>query len=172
MKRWFWLLVFSLLIAKTSFAASATAVIEGTSGDSEIFGWASFEDTEEGLLIEAEIFGAPEGRHGFHIHEVGSCEDSGNAAGGHFNPKGHDHGSVVDDGLEKAHAGDLGNIEINEEGDGFLELVLPGLSVETAPFNVGGRALILHEREDDFSQPTGNAGSRIACGLIEIDEEI
>ena len=151
-------------------AAKATAVIQGTQENSELAGSVHLEDTDEGLLIEAEVFGAPPGLHGFHIHENGSCEDQGNAAGGHYNPDSAPHGFLPADGLEHAHAGDLGNIEINEEGEGTLGIMLPNLTLSGGKYNVGGRAVILHEKLDDFGQPVGNAGARIGCGVIQTEE--
>jgi len=170
MNKWLMLFVASFMLPGLAFGATATSVIEGTSEDSEIFGWASLEDTEDGLLVEVEVFGAPAGEHGFHIHQNGSCDDAGKAAGGHFNPAEAPHGNLVEDGAQKAHAGDLGNIEIGADGDGSLELVVPGLNVEGGDRAVGNRAFVLHAQADDFGQPTGNAGERIACGVIEIEE--
>ena len=148
-------------------AATATAVIQGTREDSQLVGAVRLEDTDEGLRIEAQIFGAPPGIHGIHIHENGSCENQGDGAGGHFNPKGVQHGFLPTDGLDKVHAGDFGNIEINQSGEGSLFLVIPGLTVTGGTYNVEGRSLILHEKQDDFGQPTGNAGGRIGCGIIK-----
>ena len=156
----------SLFSPLTALAQTASAVIEGTEEDSELFGSAIFEETEEGLRVEVAVFAAPPGLHGIHIHEHGSCEDKGNAAGGHFNPDGIKHGFVTTDGFESAHPGDFGNIEINDAGEGTLLLVVPGLTIKSGTYSVDGRAVILHEKQDDFSQPTGNAGSRIGCGVI------
>ena len=148
-------------------AATANAVIQGTEENSSLAGSARFQDTDDGLQIEAQIFGAPPGLHGIHIHENGSCDDKGNAAGGHFNPRGAKHGFLITDGLDGAHAGDLGNIEIDENGEGTLYLVAPGLTVSEGEQAVAGRAIIFHEKKDDFRQPTGNAGGRIGCGVIK-----
>ena len=84
----------------------------------------------EGLKIDAEVSGAIAGRHGFHIHEKGDCSDAGNAAGGHFNPDGVPHGDLVQDGFVHAHAGDLGNIEIDANGNGKLGKLISGLTLE------------------------------------------
>lgn len=143
-----------------------TAEIHPTGEGSSLSGVAAFIETVEGLKISAFVSGAPPGKHGFHIHEKGDCGDAGNAAGGHFNPDGVSHGDLERDGLDHAHAGDLGNIEIGPEGKGTLEKVIPRLTLKEGKYAVAGRALVLHEKEDDFSQPTGNAGGRIACGII------
>ena len=147
-------------------------MIHGTAEGSPISGTATIEDTGEGFVrLHILLSGAQTGKHGFHIHEFGSCEDEGKAAGGHYNPEGVQHGFVPKDGMQGAHAGDMGNIEINEEGEGTLSLLLPGLSLTEGKDNVSGKAIILHEKEDDFGQPTGNAGSRIGCGVIELVTE-
>ncbi|MBI1977679.1 MAG: superoxide dismutase family protein [Candidatus Omnitrophica bacterium] len=162
--------IFSL-VSRVVYGATAKAVIQGTDESSALVGSAQLQDTDEGLRVEMSIFGAPPGIHGIHIHENGSCEDKGNAAGGHYNPMGVKHGFLVTEGLENAHAGDFGNIEINDAGEGSLLLVLPGLTVAGGEHNVEGRAIILHEKQDDFGQPTGNAGGRIACGIIQVESE-
>ncbi len=150
----------------------ALAIIEGTTENSELYGEVELTQTNEGVMVNAEVYNAPPGKHGFHVHENGSCEDKGNAAGGHFNPAGAQHGMITKDGEGKAHEGDMGNIDINAEGEGTLSLVIPGASLTEGKNNIVGKAIILHEKEDDFSQPTGNAGSRIGCGVIEtISEE-
>ena len=165
------LLVFLLLFSPNQmFAATAKAIIQGTQEGSELLGSTDFQDTDEGLRVQVNIFGAPPGLHGIHIHENGSCEDQGNAAGSHFNPDNAKHGSLTANGLQGAHAGDLGNIEINDSGEGALFLVAPGLTVKEGKYAVDGRAVILHEKQDDFGQPTGNAGGRIGCGIIKAEE--
>ena len=167
----FFILILTMVLVQTeSFAETATAVIQGTKEGTPIFGAAIFEDTDEGLRIEVDLYGASPGLHGFHIHENGSCQDNGQAAGGHFNPKNADHGLLLKDGLERAHAGDLGNLKVNQNGEGNLYLVIPGLTLGEGEYGVGGRSIILHEKEDDFGQPAGNAGGRIACGVIQVEK--
>ncbi len=152
-----------------AFAGTATAVIKGTKQNSELLGSAHFKDTDEGLQVEVSVFGTTPGPHGIHIHEKGSCDDSGNAAGGHFNPDGVKHGFLTTDGFQGAHAGDLGNIDVNQNGEGTLYMVVPGLSIAGGKHNVEGKSVILHEKKDDFGQPTGNAGSRVGCGVIKTE---
>jgi Cu-Zn family superoxide dismutase len=172
MKQAFWLMVAllcGLALPQAVFPLEAKAEIKGTSPDSTVTGLAKITEVEGGLKIEVELSGVtPPGKHGFHIHENGSCEDKGNAAGGHYNPDGVMHGSLLNDGFTKAHAGDFGNIDINDDGTGTLSVIVPGLSLSGEKYNVTGRAMILHEKEDDFGQPTGNAGGRIGCGIIEV----
>ena len=150
--------------------AKGTAVIQGTQAGSPITGTANFEETAEGLKMDVQVFNVPPGKHGFHIHELGSCDDEGKAAGGHFNPAGVKHGFLPQDGHLNAHAGDAGNILIDENGEGALSLTLPDVGLINGKHNVEGKTVILHEKEDDFGQPTGKAGGRIACGIIQLTE--
>ncbi len=149
-----------------SESEALSAFVEPTQKGWTISGRVDFHATAQGLKVNAQINGAPPGKHGIHIHENGSCEDQGNAAGGHFNPDSVPHGDLVKDGFTHAHAGDLGNIEIDANGKGKLEKTLPGLTLDRGKYGVMGRSLILHEKGDDFGQPTGNAGGRIACAVI------
>ena len=164
------MILIAFSIPMQALAATATAVIKGTKEDSELLGSAQFKETDEGLQVEVSVFGATPGPHGIHVHEKGSCDDAGNAAGGHFNPDGVKHGFLPTDGFQGAHAGDLGNIEIDKNGEGTLYMVLPGLTVSGGKHNVAGKSVILHEKKDDFGQPTGNAGSRVGCGVIKASE--
>lgn len=161
-------LALGMLPAATGSASTGEAVISGTAADSPITGQVILTDTPEGLQITAEVFQAPEGRHGFHIHEFGRCTDSGKAAGGHFNPDGRPHGDLLGDGVSGAHAGDLGNLTVGPDGTGSFSRVYPALSLHGDPYPVAGRAFILHAAPDDFGQPTGHAGARIGCGSIRI----
>ena len=160
---------FVFLFNSCVHAGSATANVKGTAADSSLKGKVFFQDTPEGLKIHAEFQGAPAGKHGFHIHDIGDCGDVGKAAGGHYNPEGAPHGLLMKDGFSHAHAGDLGNIEIAADGTGTLNTLLSGLPLKGGKYDVLGRSVILHEKEDDFGQPTGNAGGRIGCGII-VDE--
>lgn len=158
-------------VTSPAFAAKGEAMIKATAPDSPISGEVSLEEKGEGLEIEVKVVNVPLGKHGFHIHENGSCDDMGKAAGGHFNPDSVMHGLVARDGFVHAHAGDFGNIEVGEDGTGSLKFFVPGLTLTGLKYNVTGKAVILHEKEDDFGQPTGNAGGRIGCGIITIIEE-
>ena len=158
--------------AAAARAETGKAVIRGTSEGSTVRGEAVVRETPEGLNVSVRITGAPPGMHGFHVHALGSCDDHGNAAGGHFNPDGVAHGFLPKDGLVKAHAGDFGNLQVGPDGQGSLDLTLPGLSLSAGKYGVDGRAVILHEKADDFGQPTGNAGSRIGCGIIEVSQSL
>lgn len=163
------LLALWILPSATTSAESGLAVLVGTSEDSSITGEVVLSDTPQGLRITATVSGALPGTHGFHIHEFGSCADGGKAAGGHFNPDGVQHGNLLTDGLSNTHAGDFGNLEVGEDGRGSFNGLYAGLSLSQGRYAVAGRAFILHAKADDLSsQPTGNAGDRIACGTIMI----
>ena len=173
-KKFMIIMIIALLMATanlgTAQAASGTAIISGTSDGSTVSGAVSLTDTPEGLKVSATFKNVPPGKHGFHIHENGACGDTGKEAGGHFNPAKVDHGLLSKDGFEHAHAGDFGNIEIAEDGTGSFEVVEKGLTLSEGEHAVAGKAFILHEKEDDFGQPTGNAGGRIGCDIIELTE--
>lgn len=148
----------------------ATATLESTSPDSNLTGEVTFTPTENGLLVEAHVSGAPSGIHGFHIHENGSCADGGNAAGGHFNPDGSPHGNLQRDGFANAHAGDLGNLTVEPDVSGMYREEMPGLTFADGKYAIANHAVILHEKVDSYVQPTGDAGGRIACGIIQVSE--
>jgi len=154
--------------AVSARADSGLALVKGTAQGSAVAGTVSFEDTAQGLKIALRVSGLTPGAHGFHIHEWGRCDDAGKAAGGHYNPAHAPHGEALKHGPQKAHAGDTGNIVADEKGQAALDAVLPGVALASGTFTVAGRAVIIHKDVDDFSQPLGNAGGRVACGLIAL----
>ncbi|MCG3205230.1 MAG: Superoxide dismutase-like protein YojM [Elusimicrobia bacterium] len=160
-------IVFSVLLMQSPlWSASGLATILGTKEGSDISGELKFEDTKTGLKISGTIDNIPSGNHGFHIHDFGDCRDEGKNAGGHFNPDQKPHGHVMKEGSSKVHPGDMGNITADEKGMAVVDVTLPGVTLVGGKYSVAGRAVIVHEKEDDFGQPTGNAGGRIACGPI------
>ena len=163
----FFFLSLLILSIPSAFADKAEAVLKSTAEGSSLSGKVDFEEANGEMKITAEVSGAPAGTHGFHIHENGSCDEAGKAAGGHFNPDNVKHGLVSKDGFTAAHAGDLGNVEIGEDGTGKLTASIGGLTLSDGKYGITGKSVILHEKEDNFGQPTGNAGGRIACALIE-----
>lgn len=171
--KFLFLLVLSLGFRTTLAAADeiASSILHGTQENSPVSGEFVFEDTDKGLNVRGKVTGLSPGKHGFHVHEYGSCGDSGKEAGSHFNPQGAAHGFLPKQKLQRAHAGDFGNLEADEKGTASIDLTLPGLTVSGNPFAVAGRALIIHENADDFSQPVGNAGSRVGCGLITVTKK-
>ena len=168
MRKLGWIVMASLLGTGYAEAAKAVAIVQGTSPTADVKGTITFEDTAAGVHVMGQIDKAPAGDHGFHIHEFGVCGDSGKAAGGHYNPTHAPHGHITDGGLTKAHAGDLGNMTIAADGTGKIDAIIPQITVTGGPMAIAGRAVILHEKADDFGQPVGNAGGRIGCGVITI----
>lgn len=159
------------LFGTSCVSNTGLARLTSTSPDSMVSGTVLLTETPDGLRMVARVEHAPPGRHGFHIHENGSCADAGKGAGGHYNPTGASHGFLPEAGMHGAHAGDFGNITVDNDGIGTLELTLPGLSVSGGRYPVAGKAVILHADTDDLTtQPTGNAGARIACGVILVGQ--
>ncbi|TDI46097.1 MAG: superoxide dismutase family protein [Acidobacteria bacterium] len=139
-------------------------------GESGVTGIVSFSVTPRGVRVEADIKGLAPGNHGFHIHEIGDCSSpDGKSAGGHFNPADVPHAGPE---AEAAHAGDLGNLEADENGQALITIMSSRVTLgDGAPTDIMGRAVIVHADPDDLeSQPTGAAGGRVACGVIESSE--
>jgi superoxide dismutase, Cu-Zn family len=150
-----------------SSQATAAANLVGTALAPTISGQITLVETPTGLKMQGQLAKVPPGMHGFHIHEGSSCADEGKAAGGHFNPRKVAHGHLPSMGFEKAHAGDFGNLQASATGAAAWNLELPGLTLTSGEYAVANRTFILHAKPDDLSQPTGNAGDRIACGMIQ-----
>ena len=167
-----WVLGAVILVGGSSACAeSGNADLSATQLGSAVLGAATLTDTPSGLHVVVQVANVRPGTHGLHIHQYGSCGNEGKAAGGHYNPSRVKHGFLPQDGFRGAHAGDLGNIEVGADGTGTLDLTLKDLRLSGGKYSVGGRAIILHETVDDFSQPVGNAGGRIGCGPIVITGE-
>ena len=137
-------------------------------------GWVRLVEDETGVVhVNVYVAGLTPGRHGIHIHAIGACTPTFAAAGGHYNPLGREHGL---DNPNGAHAGDLPNLIVNANGVGHLDATTDGVTLSpgsTTVFDttVGavGSAFIIHANEDDLtSQPVGNAGDRVACGVIGV----
>lgn len=148
--------------------AFATAVLEPKSG-SKAHGTAWFKKIKDGLQIIVAINNVEPGLHGIHIHEKGDCSAAdASSAGEHFNPAHLSHGSP---NPLMFHAGDLGNINIDTNGHGTLNLVIPTTNFHPDFLDwsgIIGKSLVLHSKADDLvSQPSGDSGSRIACGVIQ-----
>jgi len=144
----------------------AIAVLHATKSGGSTEGTVTFTRVEGGVRVEAEIRGLTPGQHGFHIHEFGDVSSpDAMSAGGHFNPSKMEHGAPKGD---KRHAGDLGNIEANARGIARVDMVDPHLHL-SGPSTIVGRGVIVHEKADDLkTQPTGNAGGRVAAGVIGV----
>jgi Cu-Zn family superoxide dismutase len=152
-------------------AISAQAVLEPAKDTPGFSGRVIFLRAGDQVRVVADVAGVtPAGNHGFHLHENGKCERDASgggkdftSAGGHFNPAGAAH-ACPDTATH--HAGDLGNIVINADGTGHLDVTTSALSL-SGPSSLVGRSVILHAGADDCAtQPTGNAGGRMACGVV------
>lgn len=154
--------------AEEPAAKTATAELTARADHEGLSGTVTFTAGADGVSIVAHIEGAPAGEHGFHIHEVGDCSaDDFTSSGGHFNPTEVDHAGPD---AESHHAGDLGNVTVGEDGTAHHELSSSMVTLDEGENSIVGRAVVLHENADDLtSQPTGAAGGRIACGVIELD---
>jgi Cu-Zn family superoxide dismutase len=171
MKKHLLVLCVTIATATAVRAETGEAQLTSTSTSTVVSGFVTLEDTPKGLKVSAVIDQAPAGVHGFHIHEFGDCGEEGKLAGSHYNPTQSPHGHIMKDGMKKAHIGDLGNIVIGTDGSGHVDAVIPNLHLTGGKYNVAGRAFIIHDKKDDFGQPTGNAGGRIGCGPIVLTEK-
>jgi Cu-Zn family superoxide dismutase len=148
-------------------ARSAQADIVNTQGQK--IGTATIRPSGGGIHINVEVSQLPPGVHGVHIHAVGKCEGpTFTSAGAHFNPTSKKHGK---DNPEGPHAGDLLNIELAADGTGKASLSDSNVAFSGGPnslFPESGTALVIHEKPDDYkTDPAGNSGARIACGVIK-----
>lgn len=152
-----------LILAASSAEAADSAKADIRSADGKAIGSATLADTAKGVLITLSLNGAPEGVHAFHVHEVGKCEPPFKTAGAHLNPDHRKHGFVA----EGPHAGDMPNLHIPADGTLQQEVLNPNLTL-AAMLDGDGSAVILHAKADDYkSDPAGNAGDRVACGVVE-----
>jgi Cu-Zn family superoxide dismutase len=153
------------MAASESKVHKAVCVLNPTQGNT-VSGTIIFTKTNAGVMVVADLQGLSKGKHGIHIHECGDCTATdGTSAGGHFNPMSKSHGGPME---TMRHAGDMGNIEADDSGKAHLEYTDNTISLE-GEGSIVGRSVIVHKNEDDLkTQPTGNAGPRVACGVIGI----
>ncbi len=155
----------AVVSAQAQSVTRAVAVLSPTKG-SNVSGTVTFTQVNGGVRIVADVTGLTPGEHGFHIHEFGDCSaPDATSAGGHFNPRHMQHGAP--DACAR-HAGDFGNLEANGAGKAHYDRVDKMISLNGAE-SIVGHGVIVHEKVDDFiTQPTGNAGARVACGVIGV----
>ncbi len=156
------------LLAAPSARAADAASAKMIGADGKPLGTLSLAQTAGGVLIRGELKGLPSGTHAFHIHAVGKCEPPFASAGGHFNPTHRPHGFETPAG---GHAGDMPNLHVPASGDVTVETINDRVTLANGKpnslFGGAGTAFVIHAGSDDYkSDPAGNAGSRIACGVI------
>ena len=160
------------IVASLAFglpAAAQTAKASLKNADGRDAGTAELMQTPQGVLIRLSLKGMPAGEHAFHVHENGKCEPPFTTAGGHFNPGGKKHGLMVEAGH---HAGDMPNLHVPAGGEIMVEVMNAAITLEkgkpNSVFKDGGTAVVIHAGKDDYkSDPAGDAGGRIACGVIQ-----
>ena len=162
-------IVLGLALFSPGARAQNTARADLRNGDGKPVGRADFQDSKEGVVVSVRIRDLPPGLHAVHIHAVGKCEGPQFAsAGGHFNPGQKKHGLKNADG---PHAGDLPDLLVNKAGTGRFETVTDAVAFAAGPnslFDQDGSAIVIHATADDnTTDPSGNSGDRIACGVIE-----
>jgi Cu-Zn family superoxide dismutase len=175
MKSWLQIIAVSILASaltgcmsdKEATPPTAIARLNPTQNN-KVTGTVVFTKVAGGIRVVADIQGLAPGEHGFHIHEKGDCSaPDGASAGGHFNPTGMPHGAH---NAAKRHIGDLGNLVADASGKAHIDRIDALLAFE-GETSIIGRGVIVHDKKDDLvSQPAGNAGPRIACGVIEMQK--
>jgi Cu-Zn family superoxide dismutase len=142
----------------------AIAVLTPTAGSS-CHGIIRFAATGLGLKVTADVEGLKPGQqHAIHVHEFGDCSaPDATSAGSHYNPESHPHGLPS---TAERHAGDLGNLTADAQGKAHYEIEITNASIAGPKNPILGRSVIVHEKLDDGGQPVGNAGARLACGVV------
>jgi Cu-Zn family superoxide dismutase len=164
----FVLLVSASLLASCASMAppmpKASATLAATTGNAAT-GSVAFTPNGDRVRVLARISGLAPGQHGFHIHDKGDCSaPDGMSAGGHFNPTGKAHGNPA---AGEHHGGDMPMLEADASGNATLDVTLDTISLGGDSATIVGRAVIVHKDADDYkTQPTGNSGARVACGVI------
>ena len=153
----------------STYGQTDKAIAELKNQNGQDVGSATFTQQADGVRIMVQVKNLPPGKHGIHIHAQGKCDPPGfTTAGGHFNPLGKQHGLLNPLG---PHAGDSPNLEVAQDGTGSLDYANPRVTLASdlanSLFKTNGTALVIHANPDDeLTDPTGNSGGRIACGLI------
>jgi len=160
---------FAAACALTSAAAAQTASAPLKDTQGKEVGSANLIQTPRGVLINLALKGLPPGEHAFHVHAVGKCEPPFTSAGGHYNPDHKKHGLMAAEG---AHAGDMPNLHVPQSGDLTIEVLNAAVTLDKGKanslFDADGSALVIHAGTDDYkTDPAGDAGGRIACGVVQ-----
>jgi Cu-Zn family superoxide dismutase len=163
------MMLFSAAVWAQDAPAVAQSTIMNAQGDK--IGTATITSTRTGVRINVQVAGLAAGEHGIHIHSIGKCEGPAfSSAGGHFNPTNAHHG-IHNPQTPTPHLGDLPNLVVDASGNGQASFDLPGATLGNGSESLlhpGGTAIVIHAKADDLmSDPSGNSGDRIACGVIE-----
>lgn len=144
----------------------AVAVLSPTQGN-KVKGVVKFTQQGDSVKVVATIEGLTPGqKHAMHIHANGDCSSTdGSSAGGHYNPENHPHALPEKD---MRHAGDLGNVQADQSGKAKYEITVKNITIMGGKNPIAGRGVIVHAKADDGGQPSGNAGGRIACGVVGV----
>ncbi|NQW50958.1 MAG: superoxide dismutase family protein [Rhodospirillales bacterium] len=158
--------VAAVTVSFSAHAQTAKASLKDASGKD--VGTVQLRQTPHGVLLKMSLKGVAPGEHAFHIHAVGKCEPPFTSAGGHFNPASKKHGMEAAEG---SHAGDMPNLHIPANGELTIDIANPMISLvkgqPSSVFDADGSSIIIHAGPDDYkTDPTGNAGDRIVCGVI------
>lgn len=158
-----------LCIGSTAAFAQSTAHADITNAQGQKIGTATFTQSDNGVQIAVDVAHLEPGMHGIHIHAVGRCDGPDfKTAGGHFNPAGKKHGQNNPEGM---HNGDLMNITAGGDGSAKASLLDPNVTLGAGTnslFQTGGTAIVIHAGPDDYkTDPAGNSGARVACGVIQ-----
>jgi superoxide dismutase, Cu-Zn family len=156
----------AILVSTSPQATPVVVKLFDAKGDS--IGTATLSPVPGGVRIALAVKGLAPGEHGIHVHQTAKCEGPAfTSAGGHFNPDNRQHGL---NNVLGSHAGDMPNFTVDSTGHSTATVVAPGMRLDSGPRSVfagGGTALVIHEKADDMrSDPAGNAGARVACGVI------
>lgn len=162
-------LFFLLAGVHAAFAVGEKAHAELKTADGKEAGSIKMIETTAGVLLRIKLKGLAPGVHGFHVHETGKCDGDFKSAGAIHNPLGAKHGYLNDEG---PMVGDLPNLFVGANGETEVELISPFVTLnggaEESIFDADGTAFVIFEKADDYiSEPEGNAGARVACGVIE-----
>ncbi len=150
-------------------AAAQTATASLKAADGKEVGTADLTAVPGGVLLKVSVKGLPPGEHAFHVHAVGKCEPPFTTAGGHFNPDSKKHGLAVAEGH---HAGDMPNLHMPENRELTVEVMNTAVTLDkdkpNSVLDADGSAIVIHASADDYkTDPTGKAGDRIACGVVQ-----
>jgi Cu-Zn family superoxide dismutase len=150
--------------AKSAVPSKGISVLHPT-GTNKVSGTVTFTPVSDGVQVHAEIAGLTPGKHGFHVHEFGDCSAAdASSAGGHFNPTNQPHAGPD---AAARHEGDMGNVEADASGNAKLDYIDHQISIGNDVKSAIGRSVVVHAKPDDLkTQPSGDAGGRIACGVI------